>query len=67
MATVIHDYEMMLIFTPVLTEEEFKAAQSKFISFIEEHGGELVHVNAWGLRSLAYPIQKKNNWTLCCD
>lgn len=59
MATVIQDYEMMLIFTPVLTDEEFKAAQNKFTSYIEENGGEIVHVNPWGLRSLAYPIQKK--------
>lgn len=59
MATPIQDYEMMLIFTPVLTEEEFKSAQNKFISFITENGGEIVHQNLWGLRSLAYPIQKK--------
>ncbi len=59
MATVIQDYEMILIFTPVLTDEEFKGAQSKFTSLIEESGGEIVHVNPWGLRSLAYPIQKK--------
>lgn len=59
MATVIQDYEMMLIFTPVLTDDEFKAAQSNFTRLIEENGGKIVHVNPWGLRSLAYPIQKK--------
>lgn len=55
----IQNYEMMLIFTPVLAEDEFKNAQKKFVSFIKENGGELVHENAWGLKSLAYPIQKK--------
>lgn len=59
MATNIQNYEMMLIFTPVLAEEDFKAAQKKFTSFIKENGGEIEHENAWGLRSLAYPIQKK--------
>jgi small subunit ribosomal protein S6 len=59
MATNIQNYELMLIFTPVLAEEEFKNAQKKFASFIQENGGEVVHENAWGLRSLAYPIQKK--------
>ena len=49
----------MLIFTPVLADDEFKAAQAKFTSFIKENGGEIVHQNAWGLKSLAYPIQKK--------
>lgn len=55
----IQNYEMMLIFTPVLAEEDFRAAQKKFTSFIKENGGEIVHENAWGLKSLAYPIQKK--------
>ena len=59
MATNIQNYELMLIFTPVLAEEEFKNAQKKFTSLIQENGGEIVHENAWGLRSLAYPIQKK--------
>lgn len=55
----IQNYEMMLIFTPVLAEDEFKNAQKKFTSFVKENGGEIVHENAWGLKSLAYPIQKK--------
>ncbi len=59
MATNIQNYEMMLIFTPVLTEEEFKSAQKKFTTFITENGGTLLHENIWGLRSMAYPIQKK--------
>jgi small subunit ribosomal protein S6 len=57
--TNIQNYEMMLIFTPVLADDEFKAAQKKFTSFVKENGGEIVHENAWGLKSLAYPIQKK--------
>lgn len=59
MATNIQNYELMAIFTPVLTEEEFKLALNKFASLIEENGGTLVHQNVWGLRSLAYPIEKK--------
>ncbi len=59
MATNIQNYEMMLVFTPVLAEEDFKSAQKKFTTFIQENGGTIVHENAWGLRSLAYPIQKK--------
>ena len=59
MTTNIQNYEMMLIFTPVLAEDEFKTALKKFNSFIRENGGEIVNENPWGLRSLAYPIQKK--------
>lgn len=57
--TIMQNYELMFIFTPILSDEEFKAAQKKFTSFIQENGGEIVNENPWGLRSLAYPIQKK--------
>lgn len=53
------NYELMVIFTPVLSEEEFVAAQKRYTAFLTDNGGEVVHQNAWGLRSLAYPIQKK--------
>ena len=63
----MQNYELMVIFTPVLSEEEFKAAQKKFTSLVSENGGEVVYENAWGLKSLAYPIQKKTTglyWVL---
>ena len=53
------NYELMVIFTPVLSEEEFKTAQKKFEALVVENGGEIVHSNPWGLKSLAYPIAKK--------
>ncbi len=53
------NYEMMVIFTPVLSDDEFKAAQKRYTDFIAASGGEVVHSNPWGLKSLAYPIQKK--------
>lgn len=59
MATIQKDYELMLIYTPVLTEDEYKNAQTKIANLIQENGGEIIHQNPWGLRSLAYPIQKK--------
>ncbi len=52
-------YELMLILTPVLSEEEYKAAQKKYTDFVKENGGTIVHQDAWGLRSLSYPIAKK--------
>ena len=55
----MQNYELMVIFTPVLSEEEFKTTQKKYVDFITAGGGSLVHSNPWGLKSLAYPIQKK--------
>ena len=55
----MNNYELMVIFTPVLSEEEFKAEQKKYARFVTDHGGSMVAENAWGLKSLAYAIQKK--------
>jgi small subunit ribosomal protein S6 len=53
------NYELMVIFTPVLSEEEYKAAQKKFETLVKENGGEVAHSKPWGLKSLAYPVAKK--------
>ena len=55
----MNNYELMVIFTPVLSEDDFKNAQKKYESFVTENGGEVVHTNPWGLKSLAYPVAKK--------
>ena len=49
----------MVIFTPVLSDDEFKAEQKKYAKLVTDAGGSIVHENPWGLKSLAYPIQKK--------
>jgi small subunit ribosomal protein S6 len=43
----------------VLSDEEFKAVQKKYSDLVTEAGGEVVNSTPWGLKSLAYPIQKK--------
>ena len=55
----MNNYELMVIFTPVLSEEDFKAAQSKYAAMVKDSGGTVLHSNPWGLKSLAYPIAKK--------
>ena len=63
----MNNYELMVIFTPVLSDEEFKAEQKKYASIVKNGGGSVVSENAWGLKSLAYPIQKKTTglyWVL---
>ena len=55
----MNNYELMVIFTPVLSDDEFKSAQKKYTTLVTDNGGQLVAENPWGLKSLAYPIQKK--------
>jgi small subunit ribosomal protein S6 len=46
--------------TPVLSEDQMKETVKKFQSFLKEKGAEIVYENNWGLKKLAYPIQKKS-------
>src|SRR6188508_3102389 len=55
----MNNYELMVIFTPVLSEEGYKAAQKKYEALVKENGGQILHSNPWGLKSLAYPVAKK--------
>jgi small subunit ribosomal protein S6 len=55
----MNNYELMVIFTPVLSDEEFKAEQKKYATLVKNGSGSVVAENAWGLKSLAYPIRKK--------
>ena len=55
----MQNYELMVIFTPVLSDDDYKAAQKKFNSLVIDSGGEVLNEKPWGLKSLAYPIAKK--------
>lgn len=56
-----NQYEVVFIMTPVLSEEQMMDTVTKFKKILSvEDGSEIVHENNWGLRKLAYPIQKKN-------
>ena len=53
-------YETVFIMTPVLSDEQVAEAVKKFKDQIKELGGKLIHEESWGLKKLAYPIQKKS-------
>lgn len=52
-------YETVFIMTPVLSDDQMKETVDKFKALLVENGAKLVHEENWGLRKLAYPIQKK--------
>ena len=55
----MNSYETVFILTPVLSDDQAKEAVQKFESEIANLGGKLKHSEKWGLKKLAYPIQKK--------
>ena len=56
----MNNYETVFIVTPVLSEAQVAEVADKFQGIITENGGSIVNVENWGLKKLAYPIQKKS-------
>lgn len=57
---MVRQYETVFIMTPVLSEDQVKETVKKFSDYLQSKGAEIVYQNNWGLRKLAYPIQKKS-------
>jgi ribosomal protein S6 len=53
-------YETVFILTPVLSEDQTKETVKKFKDLIKTGRGKVHHEESWGMRKLAYPIQKKS-------
>jgi small subunit ribosomal protein S6 len=54
-------YETVFILTPVLSEDQTKEAVAKFKDLVKKGRGKIRHEESWGMRKLAYPIQKKSS------
>lgn len=57
---MIKHYETVFIMTPVLSVEQMKETVDKFETFLKKRDAEIILKDNWGLRKLAYPIQKKS-------
>ncbi|MFZ4740731.1 MAG: 30S ribosomal protein S6 [Bacteroidales bacterium] len=57
---MLNNYETVFIMTPVLSDDQMKETVKKFQTYLKEKGAEIVYENNWGLKKLAYPIQKKS-------
>ena len=57
----MNQYETVFILTPVLSEPQVKEAADKFKNYLVENGAEIINEENWGLKKLAYSIQKKSS------
>ena len=55
----MNHYETVFILTPFLSDVQMKEAVEKLKTILTEQGAVIVNEENWGLRKLAYPIQKK--------
>lgn len=51
------DYELVLVISPEVDEENIPTTVDKVTKFITGKGGTIVEVNRWGKRKFAYPIK----------
>ena len=56
----MNQYETVFILTPVLSDDQMKEAVNKFKDVLVKAGAEIISEENWGLKKLAYPIQKKS-------
>ena len=56
----MNQYETVFILTPVLSDVQMKEAVEKFKGVLQAEGAEIINEENWGLKKLAYPIQKKS-------
>ena len=54
-------YETVFILTPVLSDVQMKEAVEKFSKVLTDNGASIVNTEEWGMKKLAYPIQKKSS------
>lgn len=53
------EYETTFILLPDLPEGEHQQAVDKFVKMIQDADGDIHNIEHWGIRKLAYPIQRK--------
>ena len=57
----MNHYESVFILNPVLSDDQVKETVTKIESFLTKNGAEIISVENWGLKKLAYPIQNKQS------
>jgi len=62
----LRDYELIVIVSPEVPEEELPTHLDKISEFITNKGGSVTEVERWGKRKLAYPINhfREGNYVL---
>ena len=56
----MNQYETVFILTPVLSDVQVKEAVEKFKGILTAEGAEIINEENWGMKKLAYQIEKKS-------
>lgn len=58
MPTSLRDYELMVVLNPEIGDDVISESLERLSQGVTSRGGEVVDVNHWGRRRLAYPISR---------
>jgi small subunit ribosomal protein S6 len=61
----MNHYETVFILTPVLSDEQMKETVAKFTKLLTDNGAEILNEETWGLKKMAYAIDKKSTGFYC--
>ncbi len=61
----MNQYETVFILTPVLSDEQMKETVAKFTKLLKDNGAEILNEETWGLKKMAYAIDKKSTGFYC--
>ena len=62
----MRQYEVTFIVDPVLANDAIESAARNYVEHLKNTDCEIVHVDAMGLRQLAYPINKRTSGVYYC-
>lgn len=54
------NYETVFILNPVLSEDQAKDTVDKFVKLLTDGKADVINVEQWGLKKMAYAIQNKS-------
>lgn len=58
--TIMRNYETVFILNPVLSEDQAKDTVDKFVKVLKKANADVLNIENWGLKKMAYPINKKS-------
>ena len=58
---MVKNYESVIIINAALEDEQIDLVISKIVDNLKLNGGEVIDVDKWGRKRLAYPIQKSKS------
>ena len=57
----MNQYETVFILNPVLSDDQIRETVDKFTGYLEARGSNIINRENWGLKKMAYPIEKKKS------